>query len=220
MKVFIIIKETSQRVKNKNFIKINNEVLWERTVKKFSKNFKVYIDTDSKKVFNKCKKKFPNVICYMRNNKFIEIEKKNLHNKSPVLLMIDNFIKNYVKNDNEIIITTHVTSPFIKISTIKKLLKKIKNYDSIHSVTLHKEFAWMLKNKKIKPINFNPKIVKKTQSLEPIYFSNGAFHIFKKKIFLKFQNRIGEKNLFYNLKFPENIEIDNYDDLKLARLIN
>jgi N-acylneuraminate cytidylyltransferase len=218
MKVFIIIKKDSERVKNKNFLKINNEILWERSIKKFSKYFDVFVDTDSEKVFKICKKKFPKVKCYMRDKKFINMEKKNL-NKSPVLYMIANFIKRYVTDPNEIIITTHVTSPFIKIRTIKKLLKKINNYDAIHSVSIHREFAWKIKNNKILPINFNPNVVKKTQSLQPIYFSNGAFHIFKTKTFLKFKNRLGKKNFFYNLTFPENIEIDTYEDLKIARLI-
>ena len=37
---------------------------------------------------------------------------------SPALLMIDNFLDTFVKNDNEIIVTTHVTSPFLKKKTI------------------------------------------------------------------------------------------------------
>ena len=62
------------------------------------------------------------------------------------------------------------------------LLKKLKNYEFVHSVTSHKEFAWIKTKNKAKKINFG-KTVKKTQSLDPILFSNGAFFIFKKKTF-------------------------------------
>ena len=33
------------------------------------------------------------------------------------------------------------------------------------------------------PVNFSPKVVTKTQNLNPIIQSNGAFFIFKKKLF-------------------------------------
>ena len=83
-------------------------------------------------------------------------------------------------------------------------------------MTSHKEFAWIKTKNKAKKINFG-KTVKKTQSLDPILFSNGAFFIFKKENFLKYNNRLGNKNYFYELKFPESIELDNMSDVKLMR---
>ena len=136
--------------------------------------------------------------------------------------MIDNFLNNFVKDNNEIVICTHVTSPFIKLKTIKKAIKKLKKHDSVTSVTKHQEFSWMLKgkkNKKFFPINFNPKVVRKTQNLDPIYMSNGSFFIFRKKTFKKYNNRIGNNPYYYELKFPESLEIDNKEDLDLARKI-
>ena len=61
--------------------------------------------------------------------------------------------------------------------------------------------------------------MKKTQNLDPILFSNGAFFIFKKKNFLKYNNRLGKKNFFYDLDFPESLELDNTKDVKLMRAI-
>ena len=75
------------------------------------------------------------------------------------------------------------------------------------------------KNKKFFPINFNPKVVTKTQNLKPIYMSNGSFFIFRKKTFKKYNNRIGNNPYYYKLKFPESVEIDNKEDLNLARII-
>ena len=49
--------------------------------------------------------------------------------------------------------------------------------------------------------------------------SNGAFFIFKKKTFLKYNNRVGKKPYFYEITFPESIEIDTIEDLKLAQTI-
>ena len=69
-----------------------------------------------------------------------------------------------------------------KLKTIKKAANKLKNFDSVAAVTKDYNFAWIEnKNKKLVPINFNPKVVVKTQNLNPIVQSNGAFFIFKKK---------------------------------------
>ena len=46
MKIFIPIKQKSQRVPNKNFRLVNNIPLYKRTLYKL-KDFEVYVDTDS-----------------------------------------------------------------------------------------------------------------------------------------------------------------------------
>ena len=216
MKYFIIIKHKSQRIKGKSFLKIGKYPLWEHFLRKFKSNDKVFIDTDSPKIYEKGKRKFKNFVFYKREKKFIDYENKN--EKSPVLFMIKNFLLKYVKDDNDIIVTTHITSPFIKRSQFLDASKKIKEYEFVHSVTSHKEFAWIRKKNQAKKINFG-KVVKKTQNLDPILFSNGAFFIFKKKNFLKYNNRLGKKNYFYDLNFPESLELDNYKDVRLMRAI-
>lgn len=214
---FIIIKKKSQRIKNKNFLKLGSKELWKHLVLEL-KGQKVFIDTDSDKIIKECKRYYPWVFVYPRKKEHVQFEERKTI--SPALLMIDNFLKKYVENNNEIIVTTHVTSPFIKLSTIKKAAKKLKKYDSVAAVTKYYNFAW-LKNKKNKliPINFNPKEVNKTQNLNPIVMSNGAFFIFKKKTFTKYKNRIGKNPFYYELNFPESIEIDDKEDLYLARNI-
>lgn len=216
MKFFIIIKHKSERIKRKSFLKIGKYPLWEHFLRKFKSNDEVFIDTDSSEIYIKGKKKFKNFVFYKRDKKFIEFE--NRGEKSPVLLMIKNFLLTYVKNDDDIIVTTHITSPFIKRSQFIEASKKIKKYEFVHSVTSHNEFAWVRKNNYIKKINFG-KVVKKTQNLDPILFSNGAFFIFKKKNFLKYNNRLGKKNYFYDLDFPESLELDNNKDVNLMRAI-
>jgi N-acylneuraminate cytidylyltransferase len=214
---FIIIKKKSQRIKNKNFIKLGSKELWKHLVSEL-KGQKVFIDTDSDKIIKECKRYYPWVFVYPRKKEHVQFEERKTI--SPALLMIDNFLKTYVKNNNEIIVTTHVTSPFIKLRTIKKAIKKLKKYDSVAAVTKYYNFAWLKnKNNKLIPINFNSKEVNKTQNLNPIVMSNGAFFIFKKKTFIKYKNRIGKNPFYYELNFPESIEIDDKEDLYLARNI-
>lgn len=212
MKIFIIIKHKSERLKRKNFLKIKGYPLWEFFLRKFKKTDQVFIDTDSQEIYKKGKKKFKNFTFYKRDKKFIDYENKG--KKSPVLMMIKNFLMKYVENDNEIIVTTHITTPFLKRSTIIDASKKLKKVNFVHSVSEHKHFAWLKKDKKYKKINFG-KNVNKTQSLDPIVFSNGAFFIFKKKKFMEINNRLGKKNYYYNLNFPESLELDVKNDVKI-----
>jgi CMP-N-acetylneuraminic acid synthetase len=62
-------------------------------------------------------------------------------------------------------------------------------------------------------------VVQRTQDLDPIIFSNGAFFIFTKKVFLQYQNRLGKNNYFYNLSILESIEIDTEEQLELCKII-
>jgi len=214
MKYFFIIKEHSERVKNKNFVNIGEIPLWKHLIYELEGE-EVYIDTDSLKIIEECKD-LSWVTAYPRKQEFIDYEDNNKSYLSPVLMMIDNFLDMYVKDENEIIITPHVTSPFLKKNTIKDAtIKLYEGYDSIHSVTKHQEFSYYKGN----PINFNKYVVQKTQDLEPIIMSNGAFFIFKKKTFKENNNRIGKNPYFYTLPPIEDIEIDNYNDLKLAKIV-
>ena len=75
----------------------------------------------------------------MRDRKFIDLETDSDYKVSPVLLMIDNFLDKYVEDENEIIVTPHVTSPFIKLSTILDASKYLhkpfgRRYDSVQNL--------------------------------------------------------------------------------------
>ena len=211
MKFFIIIKEHSERVANKNFLDLGGKPLYKHLLDKL-KGEDVFIDTDSEKLYESLKNS--EVTCYKRSTECINLEVDSSFKVSPALKMIGNFLEKYVTDENEIIVTPHVTSPFIKLSTIKDAAEKLnEGYDSVLACTEHKEFAYF----KGKPVNFNPEVIQKTQDLEPVIMGNGAFFIFTKKIFKENNNRTGQNPYFYPITFPESVEIDNEPDFKLAR---
>lgn len=212
MKHFIIIKEHSSRVERKNFQTVAGLPLWKNLVYQLYGE-DVYIDTDSASVYHEAKD-FEWLTCYGRLSRHIELEDDENFSVSPALLMIERFLDTYVEDENEVIVTPHVTSPFIKLSTIKKAAQKLEEgYDSVQACTEHQEFAYF----EGEPINFNPDVVQKTQDLKPIYLGNGAFFIFTKKTFKQNKNRTGKNPFFYPLSLPESIEIDTWEDLELAR---
>tara|TARA_R110000772_G_scaffold20466_1_gene56643 strand:- start:7373 stop:8011 length:639 start_codon:yes stop_codon:yes gene_type:complete len=209
MKFFIIIKENSERIPNKNFIKLGDKPLWRHLIDELEDE-SVYIDTDSSIILNE---RIKNVTIYERDIRHVELENDNEFKVSPVLLMIERFLDTYVTDLDELIVTPHVTSPFIKKDTIIKASKYIGEYETVQACTEHKEFGYYKNN----PINFDPSSVSKTQDLDPIIMGNGAFFIFTKRSFMKNKNRSGDNVKFYSLTFKESIEIDYPEDLEIAK---
>ena len=115
MKFFIIIKEKSERLADKNFLELGDKPLFEHLLDEL-RDQEVYIDTVSYILHDNLKNS--DVTCYLRDEKFVELENDGDFKVSPVLLMIENFLDKYVEDENEIIVTPHVTSPFVKLNTI------------------------------------------------------------------------------------------------------
>jgi CMP-N-acetylneuraminic acid synthetase len=219
MKIFTYIKNKSYRIDSKNFIPICGRPLWTILTEELSQISDFYIDTDSPKVIDHCLQNYSNVHTYTREQHFIDMENDITNKQSPALLMTKNFLNRYVKSDEEIIVLTHITSPFLKKETVLEASKLIEKdeYEFVHSVTSRKDFAWL--SSVDNPINFDPKIVQRTQDLDEIIFSNGAFFIFKKKNFMKYNNRLGKNNFLFKLDRIQGIEIDYPEDLELAKII-
>jgi CMP-N-acetylneuraminic acid synthetase len=201
-------------VPRKNFITIDNSPLWEILIDKL-RGEEVYLNTDSSEILEGCKNKSW-VTLIKRNLKHIEMENKS--HISPATDMIFEFLNKFVSDETEIIVTPHCTSPFIKKETILKAIGNMQlgGYDSVEAVTSHQHFAYL----NGEPVNFDPTVIQKTQNLEPIELSNGAFFAFTKKCFIENQkNRRGKISLRYSISFPESLEIDSYEDVDILNLL-
>lgn len=217
-KLFLIIKDNSERVNKKNFQLIGGKPLHQFFIDK-RKHFDIYIDTDSNEIidFYSSKKYRSFVTPYKRKKEHIDAE--YLGDISPAPLMIERFLQEHV-SDNEVVITSHITSPFIEDSTILDALEKMNEFDSVSSVLSVKEYCVFGEGDSAKPINFNYDKIIKTQALRPVSVLNGAFFIIRKDIFenngLK---RISDKHYFFSVSGKEAIDIDNPIDLLIAQKI-
>ena len=213
MKFFIIIKEKSERLPDKNFLELGGIPLYKHLLNELITE-DVYVDTDSDFIYTELWNS--SVTCYKRDQKFIDLESDSDYKVSPVLLMVENFLDTFVTDDAELIVTPHITSPFIKLSTIIDASKYLdKGYDTVQACTEHKEFTYF----DGKPVNFDDNVVQKTQDLKPVLMGNGAFFIFTKKTFKENNNRTGKNPYFYPISIPESIEIDDADDWYLAKRV-
>lgn len=217
-KLFLIIKNNSERVNKKNFRLISGKPLHQYFLDQ-RKNFDIYIDTDSQEIFDFYyeNKNYQNVKVYMRLQEHIVME--NYGDISPAPYMIERFLKEFVTDEDEPIVTSHITSPFIEDSTILNAISLSGDFSSISSVKSVKEFCVKNIENKGVPINFPLDKIMKTQSLEPVGILNGAFFIFNKKTFLNNGlKRISSNHYYYPVSDIEALDIDTEFDLMLAKI--
>tara|TARA_Y100001938_G_C8095798_1_gene438050 strand:- start:1183 stop:1812 length:630 start_codon:yes stop_codon:yes gene_type:complete len=206
MNLFIPIKEQSQRVPQKNFRLLpSGKPLWAHTVEKFT-DFTLYIDTDSDDLIRSLKK-YEHVVAYKRSNKLIG------HDVSVCELIAD-CIKKF--KPRGALGQIHVTSPFLKSSTLKNAFSYMENYGSVASCTKLHTRLWRKEDYGYCPINHNPLKLEQTQDLPPLFEENSAFYIFDPLYFAQSRSRICDNPYFYPLEYPENIDIDTEEEWKLV----
>lgn len=202
--VVIHLKEKSQRLKGKNFKKINNKPLFEITFQKLKKNkdfFDVYIDSSSSYFENLADK-----------YKFNFIKRPERLNRPDA--QGNELLEQCVKNiNNDIILQLFVTNPLMKINTLKKIYNKIKKarVDSVTAIAPIYNRFWF----KNKEVNHKYNKLIGTQFMKPVYVEAGVY-CFRKKSFLKEKSRICKKNLLYQIDELESFDIDNELDFIIA----
>ncbi len=204
--VIIPIKKKSERVKGKNFIKINNKKLYEITLDKMQKcNFdEIYVDTDSEEIRE---------FCFKNNLNFIQRLKSLTKNDAN-----GNDLINYHAKiiDSDFYFQIFVTAPLLNIKTINnciKILKSKKSFDSI--LTINKIYSWFWFNNK--PINYKPKILPRSQDAKPIIKETTGLYGIKKEALKRIKCRIGRKPFFYEISDDESIDLDikrDFENLK------
>ena len=204
--VIVPIKSISKRIKSKNFRVIKRKKLYRFLLDKLKKcNFdEVYIDSDSKELEKYCKK-----------NKF------NFIKRLPHLALDNangNDLLNYHANiiDADYYFQLFITAPLLSVDTINeciKILHKNKKIDSI--LTIKKIFSWFWFNQK--PVNYDPKILPRSQDAKPIIQESTGLYGIKKKSLIKNKCRIGKNPFFYEISPFEAIDLDTEEDFEILK---
>ena len=220
MKIFTIIKEESKRIPDKNFADIDGHPLWWHLLSELD-GLDVTVNTDSQKFLKQLRSSnLKSIQVIEREQKHINWENDESIDSSPVEDMLFDFCETI--NREEIVVLTHVTSPFLKKETIFDAVNVLQNdhgTKSIHSILQVQDFVWLKKENNVNPINFFTDRVQRTQDLSPILVSKGAFFIAKAGDILDQRKRLPEPLIFFPLNHTQALEIDNYEDLEFARLL-
>ena len=213
MKIFIPIKEKSQRVPRKNFRLLGGVPLYRHTLLKLTEH-EVYLDTDSDELIEEIKKdnKLKNVVPFKRKEYLCG------HKVSVCDLIKDFVVENCIKQP---IVQLHVTSPFLTEEVLLDAYRHMENHDSVVSCKVHKSRFWRKEEYGFCPVNHNPLKMEQTQDLPTLFEENSAFYIFKPDVILSTGNRIGRDPYFYPIMSPLNIDIDFEEDwLEVLREFN
>ena len=220
MKIFTIIKEESMRIPNKNFTNVSGQPLWWHLLSELD-GLDVTVNTDSQKFLRQLQNSnLKSIQVIKRDQKHIDWENNKDVDSSPVEDMLFDFCKTIDRS--EIVVLTHVTSPFLKKETIIDAVDMLQNDEkakSIHSVLQVQDFVWLKKGSEVSSVNFFTDRVQRTQDLSPILVSKGAFFIAKVSDILEQKKRLPEPLIFFPLNHIQGVEIDNFDDLDFARLL-
>ena len=220
VKIFTIIKEESERIPDKNFADVNGHPLWWHLLSELE-GLDVTVNTDSQKFTKQLRSSnLKSIKVIKRLQKHIDWENNENIDSSPVEDMLFEFCETIERS--EIVVLTHVTSPFLKKQTIFDAVDALQNdhkSKSIHSVHQVQDFVWLKGACEASPVNFCTDRVQRTQDLTPILVSKGAFFIAKSGDILDQRNRLPQPSLFFPLDPMQAIEIDNFEDLNFARLL-
>ena len=198
-----------KKIKNKSLIKITSDFI--DSIPQINQK---YLSSENVTILNEAKK---------NNFNLIKRTKKLSGDKiSDIQLLLD-FIKKLNNNLPDYIIYLQPTSPIRKKSHLLKALNTVirKNLDGAWSVSqIDIKYHPLKVLKKSDDLLFSyiedgKKIVAR-QMLDDIYIRNGVFYIFSVKSLLK-QKSIFLKKTYASLTNYRSINIDNMNDLKIAR---
>lgn len=204
---FIPIKLNNQRLPGKNLMELNGRPLCDYifdTVKQIDSITEKYVYCSDERI----KEYIPDGLNFLKRDPYLDgFQVKGLE-------IIDYFVKDV---DADVYVLTHVTQPFTKPESIKAALDKVlyEGYDSAFSCTAIQDYCWY----KGKPFNYDMKDIVTTQNLEPIYMETGAFFIFRKEVFTKLHQRIGENPYMYVIDQFEAVDIDTKEDFEFAKAV-
>lgn len=207
MKILIPARGGSKRILNKNIIDLCGAPLISYVLKESLKiTDNVYVSTDSEDIKRVSQAYGAKII-----NRPTELATDTASTNSVIKHFLDEI-------DVQDFALVQATSPLLKMEyLLKGFLKfKEKQYDSILSVNETKGFYW---NKNGIPKNFTMGNKKRTQDIESWFAENGAFYITSKENFLKKKTLTNGEVGFIIMPRDDSVDIDDYEDLELAKAI-
>lgn len=203
---FIPIKLNNQRLPGKNLMELEGRPLCDyifHTISKVEAISDKYVYCSDERI-----KKYLNYgLKFLKRDAYLDgFQVKGLE-------IIDYFVRDV---DADIYVLTHVTQPFTRADSIAKALDKVlyEGYDSAFSCTQIQDYCWY----DGKPLNYDRKDIVTTQNLEPVYMETGAFFIFRREVFTKLHQRIGNHPYMCVIDAIEAIDIDTAEDFEFAKV--
>ncbi len=202
-------------------IKLNNERLPNKNLKRFDDGTPM-----CHLVFNTLSKvkEIDEIYCYCSNpaiKEYLTGRVKFLQRSESLdtpQIKRGDIIRAFLNNvDTDILILSHVTSPFLKVDTVRKCITAVKsgNYDSAFTANKFQEYFW----KDGKPLNFVASNIVRSQDLPVMYNETSGCFTFSRKIFEETGRTVGYNPYICEVDKIEGIDIDYPQDFEIANAI-
>jgi len=119
--------------------------------------------------------------------------------------------------DADIIVLSHVTSPFLKADTVRKCIAAVRSgkYDSAFTAAKVQEFLWS----NSQPLNFDPASIVRSQDLPLLYKETIGCFVFTRQMFLETHRRIGLNPFICEVDKIEESDINYPQDFAIVNAI-
>jgi N-acylneuraminate cytidylyltransferase/CMP-N,N'-diacetyllegionaminic acid synthase len=214
----------SKGLKNKNFKVLGGKPLFIHpllALKKSKYVDKIVLSTDSDRII-KISKKYGSFVFFKRPKQFSK-------DKSPTFEVLNHALNFFFKKNDfyDYILCLEPTSPFTTSQDIDLVIQKVlkeRNYNSAVSISFlekyHPNFIFSL-NKKgiINPFLKGKKYNYRRQEISKLYYLDGSLYFSNVNSFYKNKGFIGNKTYGYITPKCKSLEIDDFLDFELAKLI-
>jgi CMP-N-acetylneuraminic acid synthetase len=202
------MRHASERVPGKNYRNLGARPLFHHVVTALLETpsiAQVIIDTDSPIIVEQTREQFPTVTLVDRPE----------HLRDGHTPMNDVLANTLTFADNELILQTHSTNPFVRAATFQSAIDALDgdDHDAIFGVTRIQGRLW---SHDLQPMNHDPLVLARTQDLHPVYFENSCFYVFGRGAFVATGNRLGRRPGVVEVPALEAIDIDEESDFQLA----
>jgi len=220
---FIFARGGSKGLKNKNLLKFKNKSLLGNAIlhAKKSKLIKeIFVSTDSLKIKNEAIK-YNALVPFLRPKKLASDKSPEIDSWKHAI----NFLNQKLNIYPDYIVSVPTTAPLRNVSDINKCIAEAvkKKLDLVIAITESQKnphFNMLeFKNNKFKIINKNKNFYRRQDA--PKFFDiTTVCYVFKTKYIKKTNNIFSGKIGYVEIPRERAIDIDNYLDLKIAKLLS
>lgn len=206
------MRHSSERVPGKNYRVLGERPLYHHVVRALlavEAIDQVIVDTDSPFIFEDAAEHFPTV----------DLVERPPQLRDGHTAMNDVLANTLTHARNSVVLQTHSTNPFVTPATYGGAIVRYFGDEVCDSVFGVSRIQGRLWTRALKPVNHDPRVLARTQDLDPIYLENSCFYVFSKETFAGCGNRIGITPAAVEVSALEAIDIDEESDFQLAEAV-
>lgn len=207
------MRHHSQRVPGKNYRDLAGKPLYQHIIETLlavPEINEIVVDTDSEPVMNGLRENFPQV----------KIIDRPEHLRADDIPMNEILIHDTAQVPADFYLQTHSTNPLLRAETISRAIRIFQanhpHKDSLFSVTRWQTRLYFQDGA---AINHDPKELKQTQDLPPVYEENSCMYIFTRANLIRKHHRIGDHPLMFEIPRLEAVDIDEESDFQIADIL-